>query len=213
MTIVVPLRAFASGKTRLAANLSVDERRRIAEACARSVLGSAGAAGSDRVVVCEDDDTEQWALTIGARVVRVAVRGLNESLAAAELSRHCAGDTVVIAHGDLPLAERLIEDLTDVVTVTDEVVVVTDRHEDGTNVLVLPRRSVADWRFGYGPGSKERHLAEASRLGLRARTVTHPRLSVDLDTADDLALPEVASFVKAAIGRHGGIDEPAREIR
>lgn len=197
ISLVVPLRAFVSGKTRLAPALAIDERRRIAEACARSVLCSATAARVERVVVCEDDDTERWALAIGANAARVATTGLNESLDAARLAETCTADTVVIAHGDLPLADRLVDDVLEIASTNAscDVLIVTDRHEDGTNVLVLPRRRLGDWRFAYGPGSKDRHLAEAARLGLRVRALTHPRLSVDLDTVDDLALPAVAAFV------------------
>jgi len=207
VSLVVPLRAFSLGKTRLAANLTTSERMRLAEACARSILCSPGVADIERFVVCDDEATAAWATSIGARAIRVTTSGLDASLHAAQLDSRCSTSTVIIAHGDLPLADRLVQDLDNLedvdglATAPTDVLIVTDRHLDGTNVLVLPRSALGSWRFAYGPGSKERHAAEARRLGLASRVATHPRLSIDLDTVEDLALPEVDTFVGSVLRR------------
>ena len=49
----------------------------------------------------------------------------------------------------------------------DVVVLVPDRHVDGTNVLVVP--TAPGFRFAYGPGSFAAHQAEADRLGSQCR--------------------------------------------
>ena len=201
VSLVVPLRAFSLGKTRLAANLTTSERMHLAEACARSVLCSPGVADIERFVVCDDEATAAWATSIGARAIRVTTSGLDASLHAAQLDSRCSTSTVIIAHGDLPLADRLVEDVDGLEPAPTDVLIVTDRHLDGTNVLVLPRSALGSWRFAYGPGSKERHAAEARRLGLAPRVATHPRLSIDLDTVEDLALPEVDTFVGSVLRR------------
>jgi 2-phospho-L-lactate guanylyltransferase len=92
-------------------------------------------------------------------------------------------ERVIVAHADLPHARDLGAARGD----GDEVVAVPDRHDDGTNVLSIP--TGAGFRFAYGPGSFERHRAEAERLGL-VFTVTRPAdLTWDVDVPADLQRP------------------------
>jgi 2-phospho-L-lactate guanylyltransferase len=88
-------------------------------------------------------------------------------------------ERVVVAHGDLPLAQRL-----QWVAGFDGVTLVPDRHDDGTNVICVPAGS--GFRFGYGPGSFRRHGEEARRLGLAVRVVREPALGWDVDLPADL---------------------------
>ena len=87
----------------------------------------------------------------------------------------------LIAHGDLPRASNLA-------TLCERagVVVVPDRHGDGTNVLLVP--TGAGFEFAYGPGSFAAHLAEAERLGLPVEVVHDDDLSWDIDTPEDLTV-------------------------
>jgi 2-phospho-L-lactate guanylyltransferase len=64
------------------------------------------------------------------------------------------------------------------------VVVVPDRHGDGTNVLLLP--CAGDFTFQYGPGSCAAPLSHATGLGLSVEVVHRDDLALDLDTPDDL---------------------------
>ena len=133
-------------------------------------------------VVCDDHDVASWACTMGAGVIWRPADGLNAAVTAGVdylATRGC--EVVVVAHGDLPLA-------TELAWVADfhGVTVVPDRRGDGTNVLAVP--TAAGFRFAYGPGSAERHRAEAARLELPVRTVDDKRLGWDVDTPDDLAI-------------------------
>ncbi|WP_159798695.1 NTP transferase domain-containing protein [Puerhibacterium puerhi] len=65
-----------------------------------------------------------------------------------------------------------------------DVVVATDRHGTGTNLLVLPL-AAAGFAFRFGAGSRAAHEAEAVRRGLRAVVVQRPGTAADLDTLDD----------------------------
>jgi 2-phospho-L-lactate guanylyltransferase len=87
---------------------------------------------------------------------------------------------VLIVHSDLPNA-------TDLASLDDHsaaVIVVPDRHHDGTNALLVP--SDGAFEFCYGPGSFDAHCAQAKKLGLSLRVVHRPDLALDLDTLDDL---------------------------
>ncbi len=70
--------------------------------------------------------------------------------------------------------------------VPSEVTLAPDREHDGTNVAAVP--TATGFRFSYGPGSFDRHRAEAERLGLRLTVIDDWRLSTDVDVPADLAL-------------------------
>ena len=97
-----------------------------------------------------------------------------------------------MAHADLPLATGLAH-----VVGAEGVLVVPDRRRDGTNVISVP--TDAGFRFAYGPGSFERHVAEALRLGLRCEVVDDAGLGWDVDVPADLDLPDGEDLREAAL--------------
>ncbi|MBV9952959.1 MAG: 2-phospho-L-lactate guanylyltransferase [Acidimicrobiia bacterium] len=177
--VLVPVKAFRLAKVRLAPALSPPEREALARSMADRVVRAA--APLPVAVVCDDEDVRVWAADHGARVVWCPGRGLNGAVADGVAALAADGvDQVVVAHGDLPLASSLgwLADQHDGVTL------VPDRRDDGTNVACVPSR--AGFGFAYGPGSFDRHRAEAERLGLALRVVRDPALGWDVDVPDDL---------------------------
>jgi 2-phospho-L-lactate guanylyltransferase len=65
------------------------------------------------------------------------------------------------------------------------VVIVPDRHGDGTNALLLaPPRAIVP---SFGPGSRARHERLAAEAGVACAVDAVASLAHDVDTADDLA--------------------------
>jgi len=178
--VVIPVKAFARAKARLAPALAVAERAELARDMA---VGVVHAAGPQRTwVVCDDDEVARWAEGEGASVCWQPGRGLNGAVHAAVLERFTAGATrVVVVHSDLPL----IASLDAVDPMSDELVLVPDRHGSGTNVVSTPSPSFG---FAYGPGSFDRHVAEGTRLGLVTRIVRDRSLGWDVDEPADLTV-------------------------
>ncbi len=181
--VLVPVKSFDLAKGRLADALSAGERARLARSMAERVV--AAASGLPAFVVCSSDEVAEWAAGTGAEVIHFEPPGLNPAVAhaAAELAER-GFDEMIVAHGDLPLAQDLTW-----LAGFDGVTVVADRRGDGTNVLVVPLG--AEFEFHYGPGSARAHRTEARRVGLPHRTIDDPELGWDVDTPDDLNLPEV----------------------
>jgi 2-phospho-L-lactate guanylyltransferase len=177
--VLVPVKAFRQAKVRLAPALSADERAELARTMATRVL--AAAHDLPVAVVCDDDDVASWARTHGAEVVWRPGLGLNGAVTdgVEHLMRTRGAIEVVVAHGDLPLADDLTR-----VTGFAGVTLVPDRHDDGTNVLSVP--TGAGFTFAYGPGSFVRHREEADRLRLPYRVLRDPRLGWDVDVPADL---------------------------
>lgn len=178
--VLVPVKAFAQAKLRLAPALSPSRRANLARAMATRVVESA--AGLPVAVVCDDPEVAAWARELGARVIWEPGRGLNGAVqhGVARLAADGAR-LVVVAAGDLPLASDLRW-----VTDFDGVTIVPDRHRDGTNVICVP--GTCGFRFSYGPASFDRHVAEARRLGIGLRVVEDTPLAWDVDVPDDLAV-------------------------
>jgi 2-phospho-L-lactate/phosphoenolpyruvate guanylyltransferase len=181
--VLVPVKAFAAAKARLAPALDAPARAALARSMATDVV--AAAAPLPVAVACDDDEVATWALEVGATVLWTPGLGLNGAVQQGFATLLADGaELVIVAHGDLPQARDLARFDDGFVGVT----LVPDRHEDGTNVAVVPAGAAA-FRFAYGVGSFARHRAEAERLGAAVRVVRAPELQWDVDTPRDLITP------------------------
>jgi 2-phospho-L-lactate guanylyltransferase len=179
--VVVPVKAFAAAKVRLADTLSPTARAVLAREMATRVVRAA--APLPVLVVCDDEAVRTWAVDVGAEAHWTPGLGLIGAVEAGVDAAAAAGaDRVLVAHADLPLATGLGHVVGDA-----GVVIVPDRWNDGTNVISVPAGS--GFRFAYGPGSAARHRAEAERLGLGVRIVDDHVLGWDVDLPGDLLLP------------------------
>lgn len=210
--VVVPVRSFDGALSRLASVLDRPRRRDLMRELAGRVV--AAARPHPVHVVTSDPEVAEWAGTVGAAAMRVdesgpaPVKRLAAAAAAAEggepgltasvtaAVERLAGAGVqraVVAHADLPLVESLEA------SVGPGLTIAPDRHRDGSNVVCVP--AAAGFRFAYGPGSFQRHLTEAGRLGLPVTVVDDPALAWDLDHPEDLAALGLGQLQRSAADR------------
>ena len=179
VAVVIPVKSFTMAKGRLADTLTPAQREELARTCAETVVHAASPLPA--YIVCSDDSVANWAVSLGAHVVHCVTPGLDVAVTAGRDAISALGfDHVIVAHADLPLAEELAH-----VAKEGLVTMVTDRHNDGTNVLSFPLASA--FTTAYGPGSLDNHIRTAESLGLRYEIINDQSLSLDLDTADDLS--------------------------
>ena len=142
--VLVPVKAFADAKARLASVLGDAERERLARWTSARVLAAAGELPT--YVACDDEQVAAWATEHGAAILWHPGVGLNAAVNDSVAELRDAGVTdVIVAHGDLPRAHSFAA-LTQPGTLT----LVPDRHGDGTNVIALP--TDMKFQFSYGPG-------------------------------------------------------------
>ncbi len=103
--VVIPIRAFASGKARLAESLDVATRAALGRQWAGTVVQAA--APLTTVVVSSDPEVREWAALLGVEVVddpgtldRAAAVGRDRLR-----DRGCT--RVIVAHADLPYPRSL----------------------------------------------------------------------------------------------------------
>ena len=178
--VVIPIRAFALGKARLAEKLDPDQRAILGRRLAEQVVNAAH--GLETLVVSSDTDVRAWA---DERPIAV-IDDPGSLDAAADAGRAWFTDRdcnrVVIAHGDLPFARSFAGVARDG---SQPIVAIVPCHrDDGTPVLSVPVD--VDFQFAYGPGSFRRHAAHARQRGLGLRVIRDRSLAFDVDLPDDL---------------------------
>jgi 2-phospho-L-lactate guanylyltransferase len=200
--VLVPVKAFADAKARLAPVLSPAERVALARWSAERVIAAAGEAPV--YVACDDDSVAEWAIDHGATVLWHPGVGLNAAVADSVRDLRARGVAhVVVAHGDLPRAHDLIG-----VAVAGTITLVPDSARDGTNVLALP--TALDFEFAYGGGSFRRHLAQAVAAGHPVAVRRDPLLALDIDLPIDLTHPLVQEVLPAWLPTNLANPTPAR---
>ena len=212
---LVPVRALAEGKKRLAPLLAPVERVALARAMLEDVLDglSRSPAVEGIAVVTDDDVAAALAADYRAFVLpdvpepAIPARRLNASLeAAAAWARATRPESaVLILHADLPAATP--EDIA--ALAAEEAAVVLARARDGgTNALML--RPGVSLPFAFGADSCARHLAAARVAGLSAAVLERPGLALDLDRPEDIALYLARAGSSRTLGLLHRLGVPAR---
>ena len=193
--VVVPIRSFRGALLRLAGVLDEPRRRELMRLMAGRVVAAAD--GYPVHVATDDAEVAAWSAHVGAAVVRVGRPGLSVAAAAAVDRLASTGiERAVVAHADLALARSLRP------AVGPGLTIVPDRRRDGTNVLCVP--TGAGFRFAYGPGSFQRHIAEAERRGLGVTVVDDPALAIDIDHPADLQCLPAEDRIALGLDRQDG---------
>mgnify|MGYP001989204085 FL=1 len=176
--MLLPVKSFNNAKARLSSVLNPIERAALSRSLAEGVISAC--TGVPVWVICEDEEVERWALNLGAQVIRNTRAGLNEAAQTGLTALAKEGvEKVLITHADLIFPDDLLT-----LFQYDGIVLVPDRHNDGTNIIGLPPE--IDFLFKYGPNSFERHRSEAKRFDLPLNIIKNTKFGFDMDNPDDL---------------------------
>ncbi|MBV8418892.1 MAG: 2-phospho-L-lactate guanylyltransferase, partial [Hyphomicrobiales bacterium] len=190
---VVPIKATSDAKRRLADVLGAARRQQLALAMFEDVLatltGVRELAGI--IVVTVDPAAAAIAARHGARVCDTGAReGHTGAVAAA--ARELAAQTMLTLPGDIPLVES--DDICQLIDVHRNATgrgargftIVPARDERSSNAILCSPAAAVPLRFGAD--SFLPHLAAAKRCAIEPSVVRLPRIALDIDTPDDLAL-------------------------
>jgi 2-phospho-L-lactate guanylyltransferase len=216
---ILPVKRFAVAKARLEDELSAGTRRALAESMVTDVLMALRRTKSiDEVLVVTSEPTaEAIGHGYGATVLAEHVEE-GQSAAALIGIAHAleqGAARVLLVPGDCPaLDPAQLSELLDDPATEPSVTLVPDRHDSGTNALVLVPPDVIEPAFGEG--SRARHEQAAASAGVPCHVERVPTLLIDVDTGDDLvALRELlaehrggAAHTRGMLSRLAGRDRP-----
>lgn len=185
---ILPVKARANAKERLAGFLTAEQREALARVMFEDMLGKLKAArGIDRVVVATSDrSAAAYAHAAGVTVYEEEEqRGHSHSAdRAAARAMEDGAATILLLPIDVPLATVAeIEALAG--AARPGVLIVPSADGTGTNALVRTPPDAIASRFGKG--SFRAHLDQARARGVHAQVIRPPGIVFDVDTPADVA--------------------------
>jgi len=198
---IVPVKPLRRGKSRLAGVLSEEQRTELNRNLLQNTLKTLAEIKEleEVLVISRDPAALTIARNYGARTVREDGQPeLNTALKrATAIAQVYAIRGVLVLPADLPLISRedvqtLIERAVD----PPVIVIAPDRHETGTNALLISPSGLIEYDFGEN--SFQRHCERARNAGARLEIVNLPSLGLDLDLPEDLELIRKMELAKIA---------------
>jgi 2-phospho-L-lactate guanylyltransferase len=188
---VIPAKGFQGAKQRLAAILHPEERRQLAKAMLTDTLLACGQSrllAGFAVVTC-DPTVAEVAATCEADVIWEPKAGGHSQAVtyAVTICLQRGKSSLLTLPADLPLITS--DDIDAIVSLADPktaVLLVPNRDEMGTNAILLSPPDCLPLQFGYD--SFQRHLRLAAERQLRVDIRRYPRVALDIDEPEDLAL-------------------------
>ena len=214
LAVVVPVRSLDGGKTRLSPDVSPDMRGRLTELMLRRVLDRVCGAGvADRILLVSPDPralaiADETACPVEPVAQPESRAGLNPAIdLGRERAVEACADAMLVLFADLPLVTEA--DVRAMAEGGADVIVGADRAGTGTNALRLRLGpEAAGFRFRFGAGSAEAHLAEARSHGLGGAVREVPGIAFDLDTPVDWR-----RFLESDVARTWGLAPMATGAR
>lgn len=185
---VLPVKSLVEGKSRLEGELDLGERVELNFGffmnTARALLEAPSIDGL--CVVSKDTRVLREAETMGALTVEEVGTNLNSALDQARSVLAARGiHQILVLPADLPLVQpTCIEAVMLRRKAGLHVILVPDRHMQGTNLLYLD--PAEDFDFCFGEASFQKHLSQAKEKGREVEIVRSQELSFDVDTPEDL---------------------------
>ncbi len=184
---VVPVKSLTEAKKRLAGQLSSEERRSLVIAMLNDVLHSLNQANlfGQVIVVSPDSTVDHEAEKNHVGFVRQSGVGLNAAVRqVTKMVVEEGASALSCILGDIPLVEPSDFEELHQISRGKPRVVLSPSLKGGTNVLMrTPPEAIAS---AYGRWSYAKHLKAAQERGVPVYSVSNARLSLDIDTVDDL---------------------------
>jgi 2-phospho-L-lactate guanylyltransferase len=185
---VLPVKRFAHAKQRLRDAVDGEPRERLAGAMVGDVLDTLARSRELAAVVVVTNEPIAMGLArrTGAHLVAdpdEAGQSPAAKLGIAKAVDELEAERVLLVPGDTPAMEN--GELDALLAYEEDIVIVPDRHGEGTNALLLTPPDAIEPAFGEG--SRERHERAARECGRSYAVAELPSLMLDVDTPDDLA--------------------------
>lgn len=188
---LVPVKDLSKAKERLSSILSQHERSAIAHVMLEDVLRALkGSRLLDRLfVVTSDENAIEIATRLGAEIIKEkSQEGESKSVDyASVICRNMGAESVLVIPGDAPLVtSQDVDFILEKEKTYSSVILVPSRDEMGTNAILRKPPDAIPSRFGYD--SFRKHIREAEQRNITYEIHKLPRIALDIDEPEDLAL-------------------------
>jgi 2-phospho-L-lactate guanylyltransferase len=187
---VVPVKQFATAKSRLAPELDAGERAELARLMFEDVLHAQMACTeilAGVAVVTSDRAAADVAGRRGARIVAAAAdHGINAAIACAVDAIGCgADDGLMVVPSDIPQVTRVaFAQAAAAIAAPRSLAIAAAADDGGTNLYACRPARVLAPRFG--PRSFEQHCRAALQAGIDVHVLQVPELALDIDRPGNL---------------------------
>ena len=183
---VVPMKPLADSKTRLAPDLTPDQRADLVMAMLhRVIVAIRGTSISKIWVVGGDQRVRNMAQNFDGVWLEELGRNLNDTLGKAFERVFERGSSALYVAGDLPFLKP--SDLRSLLSASrrrQNISLAPSRRDGGTNAILVPQG--LPFKPQLGPRSFTRHLSQAAMLEVPVAICYSPGWGFDLDITDDL---------------------------
>ncbi len=193
MTIwaIVPVKPLLRAKSRLSSVLSSEQRAELSQELLLHTLDVLDQVPEIEQTLVVSRDTRALALAREHHARTVTEHGsptLNPALLrATALAKRAGASAVLVLPADLPyLTIETVRELIELSGDPPVVVVAPDRHEKGTNALLVAPPGLIEYEFGTD--SYAHHLQLGRSASARVEICKSPALGLDLDAPEDLEI-------------------------
>lgn len=186
---IVPVKPLNRAKSRLSDVMLAEDREELAtrllKRTVRLLLSLSAIQGV--LVISRDSKALAMVRDLGAQTVQESgTPELNNALLrATQVLKAWGANAALIVPADIPLLKR--DDIESVITLGryhNSVVLAPDRHEQGTNLMLVRPPGVIP--YAYGDDSFHQHQQAARAIEASVLIYRSERVALDVDTADDL---------------------------
>ena len=188
---IVPIKPLNRAKSRLAGVLDAKDREALSREMLEQTLDTLQRVEGIGGILAISRDTSVLSIARRYEAQTVQESGapeLNDALMRATKvvsTWHASG--VLVVASDIPLmCVKNIEELLELAKYPPAVVIAPDRHQDGTNALLIRPPGLIPYCFGES--SFRKHVTEAEAVGVEVYVYESPTLGLDIDTPADLDL-------------------------
>jgi 2-phospho-L-lactate guanylyltransferase len=187
---ILPIKRFDRAKQRLGTAITAGSRRALAAAMFADVVAALRHSSLVETVVLVSSEPAAADLVSEPEVTLIAdrsERGQSQATLAGLARVSALGyERALLVAGDCPLIDPLEVDslIANAALSKLEVAIVPDRHQVGTNALLLD--PMGSFQPQFGPDSLALHSQQARRRGLSWSVERVPSLELDVDTGEDL---------------------------
>jgi 2-phospho-L-lactate guanylyltransferase len=186
-SLVIPVKTFSSGKSRLASKISLNDRKNLIATCLKNTIELAKKSDYiDKIVVVSNgEQVKSFADTLEVEC-HFNNLPLNQALrkSVALLGQHC--QKIIISPADTILLQNFEAILNGLKN--NRIVLCPDRHRTGTNIIA--HDSELEFCYRYGPKSFGKHLFESLTFNRPIEILQEVQYSFDIDTLEDIAISE-----------------------